>query len=184
LDNTPSWSSGGLLRQFVDIAVLKRGPEDLPASQGVLAATVGACVVISLLAGALLPPQPGEPLILLALDTVIMLLWVWVLVKLARRPERFLQTATGLFGVQLVLSPLFAAALWVFLRAEGDQGQQLPGALLILALGVWALVASARILKAATGWPMFSCIALVLAQALLTRGLLLMLYPEAATAAG
>jgi cytochrome bd-type quinol oxidase subunit 2 len=182
LGDTPSPGFGQLLRQFVDITLLKRGPDDLPASTGVLAATVGACAAVNLLAGGLLPPQPGQPLVLLAIDTLMMLLWVWLLLKLARKPERFLQTATGMFGVQLLLAPLFAVALWVFLRAKDDQGMQLPGAVLILALGLWALVVTARILKSATGWPTFACIALVLAQALVTRGLVLLLYPDMAPA--
>ena len=55
----------------------------------------------------------------------------------------------------------------------------MPVSLIIVALGLWALVVNARILRAATEWPIFSCVALVLAQALLARGALLMVFPEA-----
>lgn len=181
MSDSGSWRIADLFRQFFDIALLRRGPEDLPASQSVLTGTVVAYVLASLAAGALLPPQPGDPVLLLAVDTGLMLLWLVLLLKVAKRPERFQQTATAVFGFQLVLAPLFAAGMWAFLGYREDANWQVPVSMLIVALGIWALVVNARILKSATEWPMFSCIALVLAQALLARGLLLVVFPQAAT---
>ncbi|MDR2214952.1 MAG: hypothetical protein LBE59_03830 [Nevskiaceae bacterium] len=179
-----SWSIGRLLRHYLDIALLRRGPDDLPASQTVLVFTVAGCIVISLLASSMLPPTPAQPLVLLALDTAVMLLWVWMALRLAGKPERFLQTATGLFGVQLVLSPLFAVGQWMFVNSsQGDQMPSPPVAVLLFMIGLWALIVSARVLRAATGWLTPICIAVMLSQALLVLGLQAMIYPEAANAA-
>ena len=111
-----------------------------------------------------------------------MLLWIWLVVRLAHHPERFLQTTTAVFGFQLVLAPLFTLGMALFLKVRGDPSWELPASLLIMALGIWALVVNARILQSATQWPVFACAALVLAQALAARGVLLALFPEAASA--
>lgn len=183
MGDTPSWSIGQLLRQLVDITLLKRGPEELPASSGVLAATVAAYVVVGLVAAALLPAESGNALPLLAVSSGMLLLWTWLLLRMARRPERFLQTATALFGVQLVLSPL-AMVPQAFLGPDLDLNQP-PGwpILVLFALGVWALVAKARAFKAATDWTMFACVMVMLAIELLGGGLALMMYADTAPAA-
>jgi hypothetical protein len=177
---------GQLLRQFVDITLLQRGPEDLPVSRAALVVTIAAGIAISLLTILWMPSPAGEsgnPVVLLAIDTALMLLWTRLVLHLARKPERFLQTATGLFGIQLVLSPLIAVGRWVYLRGSPDPQNPEPMATLLLFLvGLWLLIASARVLKSATGWATFACILLLLARALLAFGVLSMLYPEAAKA--
>ena len=190
-----SWRIGEVLRHYVRIALLKRGPDDLPASQPLLLVTVAAYVVASLIVSMALPaqtgdtaPRPAEPWVAVALDAGLMLLWLNLLLRFARRPERFLQTATAVFGFQLVLAPVFAAGMWAYLRYSADEAMKLPASLIIVALGLWALVVNARIIRAATDWPMVACIGLVLAEALLARGALLLVFPEvgqnAAGAAG
>lgn len=169
-------------RVYVGIARLKNGPEDLPAVPSLLATTIIAYAVVSLGLGALLPPQPGHPVVLLLIDTVLMLVWLKLVLQLARKPERFLQTAMAVFGFQLVLSPLFAAGMGIYLNLREDPAWQLPVSILVVALGVWALVVNTRILQAATQWPGAACAALVIAQALIVRVILLAILPEAPAA--
>jgi hypothetical protein len=54
---------------------------------------------------------------------------------------------------------------------------------LVVVLGIWTLVVHARILVAATQWPAFLCVGLVLGEAFLGRVIVLALFPEAGAAA-
>lgn len=167
-----------LLRQFLGIALLKKGPQDLPASPGALAFTVACFAGVSLAFGSLLPPQPAPPLLLNGFEILFMLLWLAAVLKIAGKPERFLQTATAVFGFRLVLSPLLALSRWIVLAVKEQSLWQLPVSLLVLALLIWALVVGVRILQAATEWPVVACVALTFAQELLLLGLMLMFFPE------
>ena len=174
---------GEAVSLYFDIARLKKGPEDLPAAPQLMVATLIAYVIASLAFSALLPPQSAHPLLLLVIDTVLMLVWIHLILRVARKPERFVQTTAATFGFQLVLSPLFAIGMSLFLRMREDPAWQVPVSMLIVALGVWALIVNSRILNAATQWPVFACTALVIAQALAARGILLAIFPETVAAA-
>lgn len=169
------------VRTFLDIARLKSGPEDLPAMGSVLGMTVLAYVLASLAFGALLPSEPGSHTVaLLVVDTALMLAWVRGMLVIARKPERYLQTTTAVFGFQLVLTPLFALAMAFFLRVRDDPAWQVPASLAIMVLGIWALVINTRIFRSATGWSTLWCVVLVIGQALVARVLIMGLFPEAA----
>jgi hypothetical protein len=166
------------LRLFVEIARLRRGPEDLPVSSSLLATTIVAYFLVSLVLTLLLPHQSGQIVAPLVVDVILVLLWLALLLRLARKPERFMQTATAFFGFQLVLAPLFMVGLALVGSYGEDPSWQVPVMLLVLVLGGWALAANTRILASATGWPLFLCVALVLMQALVIRSALLAIFPE------
>jgi hypothetical protein len=181
--NQPVPGVSTIIGLFVDIARLRRGPEDLPVSRALLVATLVAYVAIKALLLAIEPNMPGNPAVLIGIDLGVTLLWCAALLRMAHKPERFLQTMTAILGFQLVLSPLQFASGWLFLKYGTDQAWQLPVQLLALAIGVWALVVLARILRSATGWPMFSCVALSIGQGLVTLLLVLAFVPGAITTA-
>ena len=149
-------------RLYTDIALFRRGPEDVPVSAVLLALTVFAYMLLSLLLSCL---------------TVA---WYWVVLRLAGRPERFLQTTTAVFGFQTVLAPAIVAATWLFLQYMKDATWQLPVALLLLALSLWTLAVTGRILRSATGWPQMICVALVVIEAVISRVIALAIFPGAA----
>ncbi len=152
-------------------------------SPALMLVTLVAYVGIKALLLAIEPSMPGNPAVLIGIDLVVTVLWCAGLLRVAHKPERFLQTMTAILGFQLVLSPLQFASGWLFLKYGSDPAWQLPVQLLALAIGVWALVVLARILRSATGWPMFSCVALSIGQGLITLLLVLALVPEALTTA-
>lgn len=59
-----------LLRLFTQIALLRKGPQDLPASSILLALTIFGYFVVHLVVGTLLPPMPGPWINHLILDIV------------------------------------------------------------------------------------------------------------------
>jgi len=168
----------GILRLFIDIALLRRGPQDLPASAALLAATIAGYVVVNTLVSLVLPPTSGPWLAHLAVDVIFTLVWYAALMRVYKRPERFLQTTTAVFGFQMVLAPLYISIVWLVGRYQNNQNWLLPIALLGLGALAWVLAVNGRVLKAALDRPLVVCIGLVLLQTALGQLLLLALFSE------
>lgn len=166
-----------IVRLFTQIALLQRGPQDLPASMLLLVLTVGGYVCVNLVLCTLLPPSTGWPA-QLALDVLFMLVWYFSLLRLAGRAERFLQTATAVFGFQAVLSPPLIAAGWLLRKYWQDTTWQLPALAVALVLLVWLIAANSRVVKAALEWPNAASVALVIAQIAVGQWLVLALLPS------
>src|ERR1700723_3137214 len=99
-----------LAKAFLDIALRRQTPAYLPASLLLLVLAACAAALVEVL-GALLPPPPnGQIPLRILLEVGMPLAFTWVLLALARRRARFLQTATALLGVgalaSLILYPL------------------------------------------------------------------------------
>jgi hypothetical protein len=169
-----------LLRLFADIALLRRGPEDVPASLFLLAATVAANFAVNFVVSLFLPPVRGPWLLHLLVDIAFTLLWYAALMRIASRSERFLQTTTAVFGYQTVLAPLWIAAAWLASRDIDASAWRLPVAAVGLGVLAWVLAANGRILRSALEQPMPVCVILVLLQVFLGQLLLLGLFPGVA----
>ncbi len=165
------------MRLYADIALLRRGPQDVPASSLLLAITIiGYCAVDSMSNFAL--PLPNNPWFqILLIDVPFTLAWYGVLLRFFRRPERVLQTTTAVFGFRAVLAPVLVGAEWVYTRFGADRSWQLPLTAGYVAVLVWAVAANSRILKAALEWTMFQCVALVLLEAMASLLLLVAIIP-------
>src|SRR5580692_10975638 len=79
-----------LVRLFAQIALLRKGPQDLPASLALLAATAAAFVVINCAVSLVLPPIPGPWFLQLLIEVLFTYAWYALLLRLVNRPERFL----------------------------------------------------------------------------------------------
>jgi hypothetical protein len=168
---------GQLIRLFMQIALLRRGPQDLPASTLLLALTVAGYFVVNFLVSMALPPFPGPWVAHLCVDVVFMFVWYTLLLQLVRRPERFLQTTTAVYGFQAVLSPLLVASVWLTRRFPQDSVWQFPITLVSLALLIWIIAANSHIVKAALEWSMPPSVALVILQTLAGNLVVLALFP-------
>lgn len=168
---------GQLVRLFAQIALLRRGPQDVPASPLLLALTVAAYFLVTFVVASLAPPFEGPWLGHLCVDVVFMFVWYGVLLTLARRPERFLQTATAVYGFQTVLAPLFVTADWLTNRVGKDSVWSLPVNVVSIALLIWMIAACSHIVKASLEWAMPTSVALVILQTLLGYSVMLQLFP-------
>lgn len=155
-----------LIRLFAQIALLRRGPQDLPASALLLAVTIAGYFLVNLAVSWLLPPFQGPWLAHLGVDVAFMFTWYALLMKLVRRPERFLQTTTAVYGYQAVLAPLLVASESLMRRFAQDPFWALPVTVLGLALLVWVIAANSHIVKTALEWSMPPSVALVILQTL------------------
>jgi hypothetical protein len=178
-----------ILKLYLDIALLRRGPEDLPASRPLLYATLAAFFVLNSLLTVAFRPTVENWLPALLVSIGFMLFWYRILLSLFGRNERYLQTMTAVLGFGCVVAPVLLPAVGAmapFMEAE-QPAQPMPFiVLLMVPLFIYLLYVSARILRAAIERPMFQCVMLVLLQTFLEPLLLLALFGpgEAATASG
>lgn len=167
-----------LLRLYADIAFFRRGPQDLPASRAVLGLSVAGYFLVYLLMSMIFPPGPGSFTDHLVFDVVFTFVWYWLMLRLLRKPERFLQTASAAFGYQTIIAPLWVASVWLVAHFRTNAAALLPASMVWLGILVWTLAVNVRILRSALEWPTGACAGVVLLQTMVEL-LLFELFPAA-----
>jgi hypothetical protein len=138
-----------LTKAFFDIALGRQTPANLPASTFLLGLVACAAALLEVL-GALLPPGPNDGILLrIALGVGLPLGFTWAVLQLARRSQRFLQTAIALLGIG-VLAEVVLYPLGAILRIMGaDRFASIPLGLLLYVGLIWYLLGCANIWRAA-----------------------------------
>ena len=159
------------LKVFLDIVLWRRGPQDLPASRLLLALTALAYVCVSALQLAALNERGSAWFVFVVLDPILTS-GTYLLLKLFRHPERFLQTATAVLGTGALLGLLLFLPLQLILSAIGaGKNSTAAGVFALLLVVVFALV-TGRILQLATDSNLFTGIAVSLTYFMLINLLL------------
>ncbi len=166
-----------LIRAFFDIALHRRGPEELPAS-GLL---FGAALAAYLAAAGVSLSQPMlavlHPVLLLAMDTALTLGFIWALLKTFAHERRFRQTATAFFGTAALFNVLGTPiAIWYDALRAAEADIAMPAILLVLLL-VWMIDVGGFILSRAIGRPYVLAIGIMLGYELLTYSVRVALFP-------
>ena len=132
---------------FLDIALLRRPPQDVPASRFLQYLTVAAVILSYVLA--ISPQFPlGESLGRAVVDVVFLALFVYALLAWFKRPVRFNQAFTALCGTSTILNLL----TWPLLNLVGGQsgGGSVFGAFAVLLLWVmmfWSVLITAHVFR-------------------------------------
>ena len=138
-----------ILILFIDIIRLRKGPQDLPASQGLLIIT-GIFLVISAVLGDQFNSGFSDRLIFALTQIAILTITVWFILSLNQKAERALQTLTAFYGssviIQLVVWPF---RTWLLSLSEEAQQQATLPLLAVIALAVWSFVVMVHIYKSA-----------------------------------
>ncbi len=168
-----------IFKLYLDIALLRRGPEDVPVSKPLLYGTLAAFFLLNALLTVAFRPTVEHWLPQLIVSVAFTLVWYRVLLTLFGRAERYVQTMSAVLGFGCIVTPVLLPAVGAMAPyVEADQAQQAVPLimLLMLPLFVYLLYVSARILRAAIERPMFQCVMLVLLQTFLEPLLLLALF--------
>jgi hypothetical protein len=146
----------------VDIVFLRRGPENMPASNTLLGIVVVVYVALYALAYSIfiLPAAPATPHswgLQIVFAALLELAWFRIAFQLAGKPERFTQTATAIFATSTLFIPALGmiGSLIPYMK-EGNTAQ--PPALtsfLTAFIAIWMFVILIRIVRSAFewGWP-------------------------------
>jgi hypothetical protein len=148
---------------FAQIALSRKGPQDLPASYLVLALTVAGYWLIRFAVSTLAPPTPQWRLHLVV-EILFALTWYAVLLRTVGRPERFVQTATAIFGAWILLGPPWVIAIHFSQTLPVKHVLYAPMALITLAIAIWIIRASSYVLKHALEMPIAACVLLTILQ--------------------
>lgn len=158
----PSWLSSlrALINPFIQICLLRQGPQDLPTSGILLAIALTAHTVMSVVLSHI-SLNTLQALLSGLLDTVMLVVLSGSLLYVQRRIARVTQTVTALAGTGAIITFL-ALPLSGWLhgadQAAGGGGLAL---LLLLILTGWSLAIAAHVLRHALSVPYF--VGLVLA---------------------
>lgn len=155
-----------LARMYFDIALWRRGPQDLPAVGILLPLTVFAYVLLSVAVGEALPSLRNRWPSQVFADTAFVALWYWLLLALMQRRERYLQTAAALFGLQTVLAAPTILSAWLLQHFAHDTVWLAVCSVGAVAMAVWTVAAIAHVLRAALERPLALCVLLAFAQML------------------
>lgn len=134
-----------LLRAFLDIALLRSGPQALPASRLLLALSM-ALYAATYLAVIATTTLEFRVLVAQVLASVLLdLVGLYLVLAVAKRQARYPQTLTALFGSGAILNlALLPVALVV---AAGGPRFELAGALAASLVMGWGLAVLAHILR-------------------------------------
>lgn len=160
------------LRIFVDIVLWRRGPQDLPASRLLVGLTLAAYVAVSAVQLALLDEPATTWFFFLVADPVLLMAWVWLVLKLFGHLERYAQTVSAVLGTGALLGLVLYLPLQFIMPASADgQAAPLAQALGLGLVAVFALV-TGRIIKLATDSNLFTGIGVALTYFLVVNVLL------------
>jgi hypothetical protein len=169
-----------LFGALVDIVLLRRGPEHLPASAALLFAMVALSVICSTFIVIVSPIALLPALLQGAVGAAVMLLWFRTALKLANKAERFLQTATAIFGVNVLFVPVMVPLVGAMLPYldKPNPNNPPPAALLIITLmfGLWALWVEMRIVRAAFDCAWIAAFLLVVGEFFASMIVLMLLF--------
>jgi hypothetical protein len=140
-----------IINFFIELALLRRAPQELPASTALL----GMVLIVGLGAGLLLGVTAGvgfaSGLLQSLLDLSLMLGALAAALRLLRLGARFLQTATALVGVDILITLLALFPVGLARPTDADSGLLALAGLMFLLLVAWSVLATGHILRHAFG---------------------------------
>jgi hypothetical protein len=157
-----------LLGILVDIVLLRRGPDALPASPFLLGIVVAVNLVVSAFMTVVMPLAPESWALKLLLGTALTVLWYHVAFALVHKRERFAQTLIAIFGTSTLFIPVLYPLVTTLMpyMVKSDPVVPAPSALTILCalVALWLLIIQVRIVHAAFEWPYLAAILFIFAQ--------------------
>lgn len=91
------------LQSFLDIALWRKGPQDLPASSTLATLALIAYLATGFVRMRLFALDQPTALMFICVDALMLGGWLWLVLAFFARRQRFVQTLTALLGVGLLV---------------------------------------------------------------------------------
>ncbi len=91
------------LQSFLDIALWRKGPQDLPASTALATLALIAYLSTGFLRMRLFTLDRPTALLFICIDALMLGAWLWLVLAFFGRRQRFVQTITATLGVGLLV---------------------------------------------------------------------------------
>ncbi|MGH8189015.1 MAG: hypothetical protein ACREUC_20830 [Steroidobacteraceae bacterium] len=88
-----------ILKTFLEIAVWRKGPQDLPASNLLALLALATYAAVEFVAARLVDFGARAAVVLIVVDVVMLSAWLWLVLSFFARRQRFIQTITATLGV-------------------------------------------------------------------------------------
>jgi hypothetical protein len=168
-----------LIRLFLDICLLRRGPQDLPASGLLLGLALLANLVVSVvLLG--LETDWTDAVIQALVGGAMLLGFLFITLKAAGLTPRFLQTSIAMLGSDALISSFAVPLLAMMVLASPDEKSAdfflLILKIVFLMLMLWYVAVMAHILRHALSRPLGIAVALALVYVLASVQIMSMLF--------
>lgn len=151
-----------LAAAYFDIAVHRRGPEHLPASQFLLGLLFVSYLIVGFIAIRVGDAASPRALPIFIVDSLIYYAYIWLVLYFFGRSRRFLQTASALMGVDVMFNLLsLPLVAWSGAIESTDADPTLP-LLLFLALFFWSIDVAGYIVSRALQRPYIAGVLIVI----------------------
>ncbi len=90
-----------LFTLFLEICAFKKGPQDVPAAKALLQLLIGLYMAISFLV-LILNLDAVTAFMQAVVETMLVLGFPWLILNLAKKQARYLQTVTALLGCDIL----------------------------------------------------------------------------------
>ncbi|NIN38239.1 MAG: hypothetical protein GTO67_05980 [Gammaproteobacteria bacterium] len=168
-----------IVQPFVQICLLRQGPQDLPTSGILLAITLSAYTLLTALLSNV-SMSAANAVVWGLISTVLMVAFTVILLSVQRRPARLVQTLAALAGTGALLT-LIALPVFGWLHgADLKAGEGALAWLIVVVLTLWSLAVTGHILRHALSVPYFVGLVLAVVFYLISVSVFRTLFPAAA----
>ena len=138
-----------LLKVFAEIALFRRGPEDLPASSFLLAFSLLFYTVGTVATSSVYAVDAAQMLLIVLSYVTMLLLWFGSLLVLYYGRARLQQPLTALFGTGALLYLVaFPVMSWMQHLLDAETSVQWP-TLIMMAILIWSIAVAGQIVHRA-----------------------------------
>jgi hypothetical protein len=157
---------------FFQIAIFKKGPQDVPASPLVLRLLVPVYVAVNYLI-LFLNGAVSSAILQIVADFTMIVLFCWPLLYFSGKPYRFPQTLAAMIGTDTIIS-FFALPAIATLNTHANDLARFSMFILVL----WHWLVSGHILRHALDRSLFFGLGLALLYIMLSSQVMAALFPE------
>ncbi len=160
---------------FFDIAIFKKGPQDVPFSPWLLRLLVLVYALVNLLV-LKMSNNLLDSLLQVGLEVILVLAFAWLMTTLSNRKERYPQTACALVGTDALIS-VFALPALATLVGKGN----LFSFIMVVVLMLWHWLVTAHIIRHTLSQPLLSGLGIAFLYFVVSYHILAMFFPALAT---
>lgn len=164
-----------LLRLYLGICFLRQGPQDIPSSNFLFRLILLVYLVVGC-AVSTLQLEWAAVFLQVAIQAVVVFVFVWGCLAMSNQGSRFLQTMMAVLGTDALIS-LIALPLLFWIKADP---KVFPAYILLFGLMLWQLVVMGHILRCALDKPFWYGFGFAFLFVYLSYQLMAALFPVAA----
>lgn len=137
------------IQPFINLLLFRAGPQDMPASQSTLKLVLISCFIADMLGAVKSVDMSLSVLVLTAIKVILLGGFIYILLNLFKKPERWLQTLSAVYGAQTLIHLASLPFMHKIQLLENGQLIISDKMLIVAALQMWLFVVIASILKGA-----------------------------------